>query len=129
MIMGYPGRTNRWLPAGGIDQNVKYAYPAWVEASKTAMDAMKFYMDKDANVRLNYASKYARMANYWKNRQGMIDALTKFQTAASKAKNEAKFDAWANKPENKAKYGDVVSTINKYYTATNDKARHDNHLS
>lgn len=129
MIMGYPGRTNRWLPAGGIDQNVKYAYPAWVEASKTAMDAMKLYMDKDANVRLNYASKYARTANYWKNRQGMIDALTKFQTAASKAQNEAKFNAWANKPENKAKYGDVVSTINKYYAATNDKSRHDNYLS
>ena len=129
MILGYPGRTNRWLPAGGIDQNVKFAYPAWVEASKTSMDAMKKYMDKDDNVRLNYASKYARIANYWKNRQGMIDALTKFQTAASKAKNEAKFDAWANKPENKAKYGDVVSTINKYYAATNDKARHDNYLS
>ena len=129
MIMGYPGRTNRWLPAGGIDQNVKYAYPAWVEASKTAMDAMKFYMDKDASVRLNYASKYARTANYWKNRQGMIDALTKFQTAAAKAKNEAKFDAWANKPENKAKYGSVVSTLNNFYSATNDKSRHDNYLS
>jgi hypothetical protein len=129
MIMGYPGRTNRWLPAGGIDQNVKYAYPAWVEASKTAMDAMKTYMDKDADVRLNYASKYARTANYWKNRQGMIDALTKFQTAAAKAKNEAKFDAWANKPENKAKYGTVVSTLNNFYSATNDKSRHDNYLS
>jgi hypothetical protein len=129
MIMGYPGRTNRWLPAGGIDQNVKYAYPAWVEASKTAMDAMKTYMDKDANVRLNYASKYARTANYWKNRQGMIDALTQFQTAAAKAKNEAKFDAWANKPENKAKYGTVVSTLNNFYSATNDKSRHDNYLS
>jgi hypothetical protein len=129
MIMGYPGRTNRWLPAGGIDQNVKYTYPAWVEASKTAMDAMKTYMDKDANVRLNYASKYARTANYWKNRQGMIDALTKFQTAAAKAKNEAKFDAWANKPENKAKYGTVVSTLNNFYSATNDKSRHDNYLS
>jgi hypothetical protein len=78
---------------------------------------------------LNYASKYARTANYWKNRQGMIDALTKFQTAASKAKNEAKFDAWANKPENKAKYGTVVSTLNAFYTATNDKSRHDNYLS
>ncbi|MEN9700638.1 MAG: hypothetical protein RLZZ301_1836 [Bacteroidota bacterium] len=128
MIMGYPGRTNRWLPAGGIDQNVKYAYPAWVEASKTSMDAMKVYMDKDDAVRLNYASKYARIANYWKNRQGMIDALTKFQTAASKAKNEAKFNEWANKPENKEKYGNVVATINKYYAATNDKARHDNYL-
>jgi len=129
MIMGYPGRTNRWLPAGGINQNVQYAYPAWVEASKTAMDAMKTYMDKDANVRLNYASKYARTANYWKNRQGMIEALTQFQTAAAKAKNEAKFDTWANKAENKEKYGSVISTLNNYYQSTNDKARHDNYLS
>ena len=128
MILGYPGRTNRWLPAGGIEQNVKYAYPAWVEASKTSMDAMKKYMDKDDAVRLNYASKYAGIANYWKNRQGMIDALTKFKTADSKASNEAKFNAWANKKENKDKFGTVVATINNYYKATNDKSRHDNYI-
>jgi len=34
MILGYPGRTNRWMPAGGIEQNVKFAYPAWVEGSQ-----------------------------------------------------------------------------------------------
>jgi len=128
MILGYPGRTNRWLPAGGIEQNVKYAYPAWVEASKTSMDAMKKYMDKDDAVRLNYASKYAGIANYWKNRQGMIDALTKFKTSESKAINEAKFNAWANKKENKEKYGNVVATINDFYKATNEKSRHDNYL-
>ena len=129
MILGFPGRTNRWLPAAGIEQNVKFAYPAWVEASKTSMDAMKAYMDKDDNVRLNYASKYARLANYWKNRQGMIDALTKFETAKTKAENEAKFNEWANKRKNKKEYGNVVETINKYYAMTNDKARHDNYLS
>jgi hypothetical protein len=129
MILGYPGRTNRWLPAGGIDQNVKFAYPAWVEASKTSMDVMKKYMDEDAGVRLNYASKYARLANYWKNRQGMIDALTKFETAKSKAENEAKFNAWANKSKNKKTYGDVISNINAFYAATNEKSRHDNYLS
>ncbi|MBM3186317.1 MAG: S46 family peptidase, partial [Bacteroidetes bacterium] len=128
MILGYPGRTNRWLPAGGIEQNVKFAYPAWVEASKTSMDAMKKYMDKDDAVRLNYASKYAGIANYWKNRQGMIDALTEFKTSESKAINEAKFNAWANKKENKEKYGNVVSTINDFYKATNEKSRHDNYL-
>jgi hypothetical protein len=128
MILGYPGRTNRWLPASGIEQNVKFAYPAWVEASKTSMDAMKKYMDKDDAVRLNYASKYAGIANYWKNRQGMIDALTEFNTAVSKAKNEAKFNAWANKPANKEKFGTVVATINNFYALTNDKSRHDNYL-
>ncbi len=128
MILGYPGRTNRWMPAAGIEQNVKFAYPAWVEGAKTGMDQMKKYMTQSEALNLVYASKYASTANYWKNRQGMIDALTKFQTAKTKAEQEAKFDAWANKPENKAKYGNVVATINKYYGMTNEKARHDNYL-
>lgn len=128
MILGYPGRTNRWMPASGIEQNVKFAYPAWVEGAKTGMDNMKKYMDQSDALRLVYASKYASTANYWKNRQGMIDALSKFGTAKSKATQEAKFDKWANKSENKAKYGAVVSTINKYYNLTNEKSRHDNYL-
>ena len=128
MILGYPGRTNRWMPAGGIEQNVKYAYPAWVESSKLGMDKMKVHMDKSDKVRLNYASQYAQVANYWKNRQGMIDALTKHKTAAEKAKAEADFNKWANKAENKAKYGNVIATLNNYYSKTNEKARHDNYL-
>lgn len=128
MILGYPGRTNRWMPAGGIEQNVKFAYPAWVESSKLGMDKMKVHMDKSEDVNLHYASQYASVANYWKNRQGMIDALTKHKTAATKAKAEADFNKWANKPENKDKYGNVIATLNNYYAKTNEKARHDNYL-
>lgn len=128
MILGYPGRTNRWMPAGGIEQNVKFAYPAWVEGAKTGMDQMKKYMDQNDDLNLVYASKFAATANYWKNRQGMIDALTKFETAKSKAGQEKKFNKWANKKENKAKYGNVISNINKYYALTNEKTRHDNYL-
>ncbi|WP_396210948.1 S46 family peptidase [Flavobacterium sp.] len=128
MILGYPGRTNRWMPAGGIEQNVKFAYPAWVEGAKTGMDNMKKYMDQSDALNLVYASKYAGTANYWKNRQGMIDALTKFGTAKSKAAQEAKFNKWANKTANKAKYGNVIANINKFYSMTNEKSRHDNYL-
>ncbi|MFT7350593.1 MAG: hypothetical protein ACI9XR_000302 [Flavobacterium sp.] len=128
MILGYPGRTNRWMPAGGIEQNVKYAYPAWVEGAKTGMDNMQKYMKENDEIRLKYASKFASTANYWKNRQGMIDALTKSGTAKSKAKQEAKFNKWANQSANKDKYGNVVSDINAYYALTNEKAKHDNYM-
>jgi hypothetical protein len=129
MILGYPGRTNRWMPANGIEQNINFAYPAWVEGAKTGMDKMKIYMDKDATVRLQYASKYASTANYWKNRQAMIDALTKAGTVKTKTKQESKFNCWANKKRNKAKYGEVVASINNYYAKTNLKSRHDNYLT
>lgn len=96
MILGYPGRTNRWMPAAGIDQNVNYAYPAFVEGSKAAMDAMKPHMDANQQVNLDYASKYANIANFWKNRQGMIDALQHHKTAETKRAKEDEFVKWAN---------------------------------
>ena len=128
MIMGYPGRTNRWESSYWVDQNVKYAYPAWVEASKTAMDAMKRFMDKDDAVRLLYASQYSSIANYWKNRQGMIDALSAHKTADKKRKAEAKFAKWAKKAENKAEYGNVLNTLATYFEKTNTLSADQNYL-
>ncbi|MDT0293651.1 S46 family peptidase [Mesonia ostreae] len=128
MILGYPGRTNRWMPAGGIEQNVEYAYPAWVEASKTSMDVMKKYMDEKPQVNLDYASSYAGIANYWKNRQGMIDALKQHKTAKSKRKAEKKFKKWAKKQKTD-KYQEVMPVINKYYERTNESSEHRNYLS
>jgi hypothetical protein len=52
------------------------------------MDAMKKFMDQDQAVKLNYASKYSQVANYWKNRQGMIDALTLHKNRKRKQKTK-----------------------------------------
>ena len=128
MILGYPGRTNRWVPSYWVDQQVKYGYPAWVEASKTAMDAMKKHMDADNGVRLKYASAYASLANYWKNRQGMIDALTAHKTAELKRKAEKKFAKWAAKEANKSEYGSVLEDLSSYFAKTNQQAANQNYL-
>ncbi|GGD87289.1 S46 family peptidase [Planktosalinus lacus] len=157
MILGYPGRTNRWMPAAGIDQNVNYAYPAFVEASKVAMDAMKVHMDKNQQVKLDYASRYAGIANYWKNRQGMIDALKKHKTASVKREQESKFikevrssyqkntdlrttgDESSKKSssassitaldtEDMVKYSSVMDVINEYYEKTNKRSSEINYI-
>jgi hypothetical protein len=69
-------------------------YPAWVEASKLAMDVMKKYMDKDKATQLNYASQYASVANYWKNRQGTIDAVEKTELFLISKKSKT-FRKWS----------------------------------
>ena len=128
MILGYPGRTNRWMPAEGVEQNVNYAYPAWVESSGLALDVFKKYMNEDDDIDLMYSSKYAGVANYWKNRIGMIKALKEHKTAEAKRKTEKKFDKWAKKKANKAKYGNVIEKINNYYALTNEKTQQRNYL-
>lgn len=129
MILGYPGRTNRYLTSYGIQQMVNKDYPAWVESSKLAMDVMKKYMDKDKATQLNYASQYASVANYWKNRQGTIDAVIKNGTITDKQKLEETFRAWAVQPANVAEYETVLDDISIYYKQTSDRNVERNYAS
>lgn len=129
MIMGYPGRTNRYMTSFGIKQMIEKDYPAWVEASKVAMDVMKKYMDKDQAVKLGYASQYASVANYWKNRQGTIDAVVKNGTIADKQKIEQSYTQWAAMPENNQTYYDVLPSIDSYYKQISSRNAERNYMS
>lgn len=121
MILGYPGRTNRYLTSYGISQMVNKDYPAWVEASKATMDVMKKYMDKDDATRLNYASQYASVANYWKNRAGTIEAVNKNGTISEKQNLEKKYIEWASQPEHAKTYAYVLDHIKDYYGKVSDR--------
>lgn len=121
MVVGYPGRTNRYLTSFGIEQMVDKDYPAYVESSKVSMDVMKKYMDMSDKNRLDYASQYAGVANYWKNRQGTIDAVKLNGTIQDKQASEAEFQKWALLPENEPVYGGVLADINAYYKQTSDR--------
>ena len=116
MILGYPGRTNRYLTSFGIEQMVDKDYPAWVEASKVTMDVLKKYMDKDKATQLDYASQYASVANYWKNRAGTIDAVKKNGTVAEKQKLEEVYNQWAAQSPNEQTYYGVLPEIKAYYS-------------
>ena len=129
MIVGYPGTTNRYLTSFGIEQMVSKDYPAWVEASKTAMDVMKKYMDKDDATRLAYASNYASVANYWKNRAGTIEAVYKNGTIGDKKEVEKRYQQWADKTENKAVYGNVLANTDAYYKQISNRNIEKNYTS
>lgn len=128
MILGYPGRTNRYLTSYGINQMVSKDYPAWVETSKMAMDVMKKYMDKDKTTQLGYASQYASVANYWKNRQGTIDAVIKNGTISDKQNIEKTFREWSVQPGNEM-YDGVLDQIATYYKQVTDRNVERNYAS
>lgn len=118
MTIGYPGSTERYMSSYGIDQAINVEYPAWIDAANTAMVEMKKHMDKSDATRLKYASQYSGLANYWKNRIGMIEALTKLKTLDKKKQYEADFTQWAK--NDAAKYGNVLSNMQNYYANSND---------
>ncbi len=129
MVLGYPSRTNRWMPSGGINQNEKYVYPATIEVLKSNLYYMRKYMDISEENKLIYATKYSQLENSKKIREGILKGLKKDKTYSDRIVQESNFDAWANAPDNKQKYGDVLPNINIFYNLTNLKIRHDNYLN
>ncbi len=124
MILGFPGRTNRYKTSQGIEESVNDEFPAWIDASKAAMDGMKKHMDADPAIKIAYASKYSQIANYWKNRIGMIESLKENNTVANKQKIEKELQKWINKKKKrKAEYEQIFPLLDKYYAMSGNYYR------
>ncbi|HLU86595.1 MAG TPA: S46 family peptidase [Taishania sp.] len=108
MIMGFPGRTDRYLTSFGVEQTVSIEKPKRVELRAIKMDVMKKYMDQDVDVRLKYSSNYASVANYWKNFQGEILQVKNNKVVSKKQELENAFKAFA---QGKAEYQNVLPSI------------------
>ncbi len=119
MIMGYPGSTDRYLSSHGVQQAIDVYNPSVVEVRDVKLKTMKEHMDADKGVRIQYASKYASTANYWKYYIGQTKGLKRLNVYGKKKALEDRFQKWVAKdPKREAKYGDAVSMIAEYYQAT-----------
>lgn len=117
MIMGFPGRTNRYLTSYGVEQAISLEQPKIVDVRAKKLEIMKKYMDKDVAVRLNYSSKYAQVANYWKYFIGQTQQLKYNKVADKKRAVETEFLKYAN---GKSEYDGVLSDIEKSFKATDE---------
>jgi len=117
MVMGFPGRTNRYLTSYGVEQAISLEQPKIVEVRAKKLEIMKKYMDKDVAVRLNYSSKYAQVANYWKYFIGQSQQLKNNKVADKKRAVEEEFTKYA---AGKDEYKDVLKDIEAAFKTTND---------
>ncbi|MCO5260946.1 MAG: S46 family peptidase [Crocinitomicaceae bacterium] len=108
MVMGFPGRTDRYLSSWGIEQTVSLEKPKRVELRAIKMDVMKRYMNADVAVRLKYSSNYASTANYWKNFQGEILQVKNNKVIAKKQAIEQQFADYAKQH---SEYSNVLSSF------------------
>ncbi len=112
MIWGYPGRTDRYLTSFGITETIKHQGPTIIKLRGEKQEIMKEYMDKSDAVRIQYASKYAQSANYWKYFIGQIKGLNNLDVYGKKKEIEEEFTKWVNSdPQRVEKYGSVLSDI------------------
>ncbi len=122
MVMGYPGRTQEYLPAIAVDQIVNTLNPVKIEVRDAALKVQDGFMRKDNAIKIQYASKYAAVANYWKKWIGETKGLKKSNAISVKQKFEASFEEKVIKAGKQAEYGNIISDFDKNYSEIKDFA-------
>jgi hypothetical protein len=89
LTLGYPGNTERYLSSFGIEEIVTNKNQAIIDVRSIKQAIWKREMDKNPDVRLKYASKYAESSNYWKNSTGMNLTIHKQKILEKKREKEA----------------------------------------
>lgn len=115
LVFGYPGKTNEYLPAVAIAQIVNELNPAKIEIRDHALKVADGFMRKDNAVKIQYASKYASIANYWKKWIGETQGLKKSDAVVIKRKQEIAFQEKVVKAGKQVEYGNLLSDFEKNY--------------
>jgi hypothetical protein len=74
------------------------------------------FMRKDNAIKIQYASKYAGTANYWKKWIGETQGLKKSNAVAIKKAAEKEFQVKISKAGKESEYGSLLSEFEKNYT-------------
>lgn len=121
MIWGYPGGTNRYESSYGIRLSTEINNPTLVKLRDVRLKYMFDEMKKDPAIKLQLASSFAGIANYWKFYDGETKQLYKYDVYGQKKDAEAKFNAWAKgKPE----FENIFAGWGKAYDAWLPYAKH-----
>lgn len=116
MILGFPGRTTEYLPSEAVNQIMTVNDPAKIYIRTKALSIIDKYMRADETIKIQYASKYAGIANAWKKWEGEVLGLTKTKAIEKKQKYEAEFlNRINNNAGLKTDYGNVLQQLNESY--------------
>ena len=115
LVFGYPGKTNEYLPAVAIEQIVNELNPSKIEIRDKALKVTDGFMRKDNAIKIQYASKYASIANYWKKWIGETQGLKKSNAVAVKRDAEKAFQQKILKAGKEKEYGTLLADFEKSY--------------
>lgn len=115
LVFGYPGKTNEYLPSVAIEQIVNELNPAKIEIRDKALKVADGFMRKDNAIKIQYASKYARIANNWKKWIGETQGLKKSNAVAVKRESEKAFQQKITKAGKEKEYGTLLVDFEKNY--------------
>ncbi|PZD78669.1 S46 family peptidase [Mesonia sp. K7] len=120
LVFGFPGTTDEYLPAVAVEQIVNTINPARIGLREVALKEQDVFMRKDQQIKIQYASKYARIANYYKKWIGESQGLKKTDAVGIKKAQEKAFMNTVKAKGLSKEYGSLLSDLDKAYAEYED---------
>ena len=94
MVIGYPGRTNRFASSYAVEEIVQVQNPIQAQFRLDQMKIIDKWMNEDMAVRLKYADRYFSLSNVQEIREGEIYCYNRFGVVDAKRAEEQQLQKW-----------------------------------
>ena len=89
MVIGYPGRTQRYMSAAEMDQTINVERPVVNRLRSRQMEIIRRWMDLDPGVRYKYSDAFFSLSNVAELQEGEYDCVHRFRTIENRRAFEA----------------------------------------
>ena len=122
-VMGFPGRNWRYMISDEVEERMQTTNFMRKTVRTVQLNNLLEEMLKSDKVRIQYASKYASSANYWKNAIGMNEGLVHLKVLDTKKKQQEKLLAYGREMGTDA-YQKAFDAIREIVSKRHDAVYH-----
>lgn len=124
MVIGYPGRTNRYSTSYETTFNETLKLPISNRLRGQQMDIINGWMSRDSEIRLKYSDYFFSLSNIQELNSGQVLCFGRFDVAEKKAVTEKELQEWIDGSEDrKERWGNLLPRLKKVYTDVRDAER------
>ncbi|HON54832.1 MAG TPA: S46 family peptidase [Bacteroidales bacterium] len=124
MILGFPGRTNRYSSSFSIHEKEKVTNPISVKIMREKLDILNKWMKSDPNIRLKYADYYFGISNLQEMLEGEVMNFRRFGVEKIFQEREKELQQWIDSDsQRQAKWGGLLQKLSTRYNGTEEITR------
>lgn len=124
MVIGYPGRTDRYSGSAEVDYLSRVERPITNRLRRNQMNIIKGWMNVDPEIRRKYSDTFFSLSNIAEMQEGQKECFDRFGVYEEKLAKEKELQQWIDaSPQRKAKWGTLLNDIKALYAETEEVER------
>lgn len=124
MVIGYPGRTDRYSSSYKLAYQKDVTLPVSNEIRGAQMEIISRWMASDPLVRLVYSDHYFGLSNVQELNSGEVLCYNRFDVVSEKRAQEREMSEWfAASEDRQGKWGTLLGDLEKKYSDIESAAR------